>query len=548
MGIGFRSATIAAVLLLAPPIGAESLSLKHSSLPLPGPPATMIAADVDGDARLDLAVVVAYSVWENIGIEERAEMDEVDGWVEVLTVVPTLFDRRELWLFLDDGHGGYRQAGPPLTLGDTVHSLVAGSPAQPILALTDEGVSALEVDATEAGPLELRLTPHIRARTVFRGTGAFISDLDIVQDLDGDGVLDLVLPTPTGFEVYRGRDGGLDRESTASILVPTEPPGPRAPDLVYHRALPHFGDLDGDGTIDLLLTSPRHLWDHPRVLRGLGDLDFAAPASPLRPPPTRPDEPEVVFLGDLDGDGKAEIVGRTSHENPDAGLREGLRQAKRPPARYHFYRTGPGLAPRTPAYRTLDASGYAFDNGGAGSERDGPSLPAGFRDLDGDGRLDLVTLTLDFSVLQAVRILTVRSIDIGVDFHVWCQAEDGELVPVEGLDLSGRFKIRLDDARLGRLAQFAGDFDGDGRADFVQMGRGSRVTIHRGRPGCRYPAKPDLSLELAEAPRNLALVRVMDLDGDGRADLAVTQPGARTAEEPSAVRIDVYRSAGEVRP
>ena len=113
------------------------------------------------------------------------------------------------------------------------------------------------------------------------------------------------------------------------------------------------------------------------------------------------------------------------------------------------------------------------------------------------------------------------------------------------LDLSGRLKLRLDDLRLGQLSQFAGDFDGDGRSDFVQMGRGRNVSIHRGQESCRYPAEPDLVLKLAEAPQDLALVRVGDYDGDDRSDLIIIQPGEAIKDGSSSpVRLDLYLSAG----
>jgi FG-GAP-like repeat len=154
-----------------------------------------------------------------------------------------------------------------------------------------------------------------------------------------------------------------------------------------------------------------------------------------------------------------------------------------------------------------------------------------------------VTLTLDFSILQAVRILTVKSLSVGLDFHVWCQGGDGRLRPVGGLDLSGKFRLDLSNLRLGQLSQFAGDFDGDGRADFVQMGRGRKVTIHRGRAGCSYPSAPDATVELAEEPRDLSLARVEDLDGDGRTDLLVIQPQRRGEPGVSRpVRLDLYLS------
>jgi hypothetical protein len=73
------------------------------------------------------------------------------------------------------------------------------------------------------------------------------------------------------------------------------------------------------------------------------------------------------------------------------------------------------------------------------------------------------------------------------------------------------------------------------------------VTIHAGRPGCRYPKKPDLSVELEEEPASLDLVRIEDLDGDGRSDIRITRPLERTDPDVSApVRLDLYLS-GEAR-
>ena len=90
---------------------------------------------------------------------------------------------------------------------------------------------------------------------------------------------------------------------------------------------------------------------------------------------------------------------------------------------------------------------------------------------------------------------------------------------------------------------FGGDFDGDGRADFVQMGRGRDVSIHRGREDCSYATRPDTVLRLEEEPRDLGLVQIRDFDGDGRADLAVIQP--EVPDEPTVsatTRLDLYLS------
>jgi hypothetical protein len=146
-----------------------------------------------------------------------------------------------------------------------------------------------------------------------------------------------------------------------------------------------------------------------------------------------------------------------------------------------------------------------------------------FIDLDGDGRKDLVTVTLDFSMLQALRALTVKKVGIGLAFHVIAQRADGSFRLVPDQTLEETLNLDLNRVEISRLGQFQGDFDGDGRVDFVHLGRGTNVTIHRGQPGGRYPDKPDLTIALDEEPEDALLVRVRDFDGDGKSDLAITR-------------------------
>ena len=86
---------------------------------------------------------------------------------------------------------------------------------------------------------------------------------------------------------------------------------------------------------------------------------------------------------------------------------------------YRLHRSRADLTMEPKPYQQFEAEGYALSDGGGDS---GFKLPGGLQDLNGDGRQDLVTMSLDFSMLQAVKIMTVQRIGIRLDFHVWCQA------------------------------------------------------------------------------------------------------------------------------
>ncbi len=550
---------------------APELALRHVRLELPGAPAAIVPADLDGDGRQDLVVAVAYTEWDQIGIEESTEMDAVAGLVEVLTIVPALMDRRELFVFLADGAGGYTTAVAGLPLPPSILSLEAGPAGWPVVALTDDGIAELAL----IGAGQAAFKPRLADRPVLARTGTFVPGLDLVRDLDGDGRDDLLLPARDDFALYLGDGDGLAETPASRLRLPRREPRAgqhRARSrMVHHYPLPEIRDVDGDGRPDLLLPDRGDGWRYFHVLRNAGGGRFAEAVALADGGPPREDgdeedddkdessagdedasdedddedpdgEGEVVYFGDLDGDGRAEYVVQQDLADDDAGFRQEMREAKRPPFHYRLYRSGGDLTMAAAPYTEFEATGYTF----TGDDESDIYIPGGFQDLDGDGRQDLISLTLDFSLMQAVRVLATHSISIGLDFHVWCQGEGGGFRAVPGLDLSGKFKLNLDDLKIRQLSQFGGDFDGDGKADFVQLGRGRKVTIHRGREGCAYPPDPDLTVHLEEEPLDLSLVRIDDFDADGLTDLVVIQPQRTSDPEVTPpVRLDLYLSGGE---
>jgi hypothetical protein len=238
------------------------------------------------------------------------------------------------------------------------------------------------------------------------------------------------------------------------------------------------------------------------------------------------------------------VVFRQSLDDPKrGGLRKEMAKVREPHGRLTFRRLSKDLAPEKGAYRTFDITGWGLE--GIEAEDTEIDLPGGFQDVNGDGRPDIVTVTMDLGVTKLLGSLATKRLNVGLDFHVWCQEKNGAFRAIKGLDLSGTFRFDLNNLRVSQLSLFSGDYDGDGRADFVQIGRGKRVTIHRGRPDCSFPANPDMAFDLREEPRDLSLVRIRDLDGDGRSDLFIINP-QRAPEEGFVppVRLDLYLSGG----
>ncbi len=548
------STLLAVYCFLAPPAEArrDRLDLRLTSVDLPGAPSTVVSTDLNGDGLRDLVVAIVYTEWDQMAVEEFAEMDNIEGLVEVLTIVPALTDRRELRVYLGTEDGSFRAVDHVLPLEKDVLALERGYGAVPLVAVTDRGVSALRLEDGR-----LRFEPLIEDRPVLAGSGNFVPRLGMTHDLNGDGRNDLLFPSVDGAAVYLAEPESYARAPADKLSLPTDRRS-AGRSLSRFYPMPETRDIDGDRRPDLVFPdSEKGLAFH--VMRNLGDGSFAAPGDPLSLPNPKPCEgsredgegeddendscspthPDFAYFGDLDGDGRAEYVTQESLETEDAGVRQELQEAKRPPFRYQLFHSRDDLSPEPTPYVRFDALGYTFQN----DSDDDISIPGGFQDLDGDGRQDLLALTLDFSIFQAIRIMTTQTISIGLDFHVYCQQPDGTFRAVEGLDLSGKFKLDLNNVQMRQLSLFDGDFDGDGRADFVQLGRGRTVSIHRGRAGCSYPSQPDLILKLEEEPRNLALVHIEDYDADGFSDLMIVQPNKiKEAGVTPPVRLDLYLS------
>ncbi len=287
-----------------------------------------------------------------------------------------------------------------------------------------------------------------------------------IGDLDGDGKADLAVTN--------------QNSNTLSVFRNTGTPGTisYAPKIDFVTGFTPIsvaiGDLDGDGKADLVVT---HLNSNTlSVFRNTGTpgtisyapkIDFATGSYPLS-----------VVIGDLDGDGKADLAVTNSG------------------AVSVFRNTGtPGTISYAPKIDFV--TGFTPTSVAIG-------------DLDGDGKSDLSVVNNNFNGISVLR-------NTGTP---------GTISYAPKLDFvtgNSPFSIAI------------GDVDGDGKADLAVTNRNSStISVFRntGTPGTISYA-PKIDFVTGADPRSVAMG---DLDGDEKADLAVTNYGSNT--------LSVFRNTG----
>lgn len=246
-----------------------------------------------------------------------------------------------------------------------------------------------------------------------------------LADLDGDGDLDLVVANKIEPEA-RGTSRMYWFENTGGQASPSFLMRGALPiEGKYHFA-PTFGDLDGDGQLDMLLGSFGASVARYRVTTGAGGPTFTLVDSAFVTI-TRGSN-TVPTLGDLDGDGLLDLL-----------IGEGS-------GAFNFYRnTGTRTAP---AY-TLVSDEWLEQRVG---RRASPLLV----DFDGDGLLDLLVGTDD----EGLRLL---------------RNGGTRLAPSFTLDRGFRLPV------YPQSAPAAADLDGDGRLELI-VGSRSGGLLYFARP------------------------------------------------------------------
>ncbi len=371
-----------------------------------------------------------------------------------------------------------------------------------------EGIWAVDGDGAYniVGPASFTLSdPRIGAvRTPLGGLGPTTpAPADIAGDIDHDGI-------PEVFVMGGGRIHTFSADGRARGSVPAPSDGSVSTQqragatqlITSTRSRPfHVADADGDGRDDLLLPrgdrltvhfsgentgERREVWRLP--------LDLEPRKDPTQSKEGERREVENAWFRDFDNDGKVDLL---VHQWVIDGSWFGAT------AELSFSRgNGSGLDPA----QVVRTSTAAFD--------------VRLLDFDGDGDTDLLVPMVDIGLGNLGRALVSRKVE--VDVALFAQ-DDGRFATSPEILRSFAWSITDPDSVQVSLD---GDINGDGIVDLVKGDNGDQVLIFISQ-NRSIPSQPT-ARHTTPIPKTDSPFFVRDLTGDGRAEVIVWGPGAKT--------------------
>jgi hypothetical protein len=324
-----------------------------------------------------------------------------------------------------------------------------------------------------------------------------IGRVEVVADWNSNGSLTALVPALRGgwlIDLTSGEARLIEMPIYASYMTHMPfLPAPVLKWMIQEVTWPtlSMADDNGDGRLDLFALSRWAVWIYHTGPDGLPSepsrrLEFV----PFDVETERRHEATVnnYFARDIDGDTRADVVLSTI----GGGLMDG-----RSKTTFHLNRgTGVAIDDKPDALRETEGGFSGFN----------------FVDIDGDGREEIIETSLEFGIVQMIRILVTRKAETKIRvLTLDPESSDGTRTVFED---EFAFSLNFGDASVSGLIPSIGDWNGDGVQDLYVARSDDEIGF---RLGSKTEGEPVFGRTTKRQPVPLQSgeSRVADLNGDG---------------------------------